>query len=163
MNVKLIAIAALGKNRQIGLDGKLPWNIPDEYQHYLKTVKDQYVLIGRKNLELNGGDIEGAYPLVLTRNPNYQNKKALVFRDIFEVISYAEDAEIERLFVIGGAEIYQLALPFISEFLWTEVDYDGPADTYFPDFSSFQWTKVSEKSHSGWKLRTLIKIPQKLY
>jgi dihydrofolate reductase len=163
MNVKLIAIAALGKNREIGLNGKLPWQLPDEYAHFLKTVKDQYVLISRKNLELNGGDIPGALPLVLTRDTTYQNNNALMFRDILEVISYAEDAELEKIYVIGGGEIYKLALPYISEFLWSEIDYNGPADTYFPDFSSFQWTKISEEKHSGWKLRRLVKIPQQPY
>jgi dihydrofolate reductase len=163
MNVKLIAIAALGKNREIGLNGKLPWQVPDEYAHFLKTVKGQYVLISRKNLELNGGDIEGALPLVLTRDTTYQNNNALMFRDILEVISYAEDAELEKIYVIGGGEIYQLALPYISEFLWSEIDYNGPADTYFPDFSAFQWTKISEEKHPGWKLRRLVKIPQQPY
>jgi dihydrofolate reductase len=163
MKVKLIAIAALGKNREIGLGGKLPWHIPDEYAHYLKTVKDQYVVIGRKNFESNGGDVEGAYPLVLSRDPHFQSENALVFRDFLEVLSYAEDAELEKLYIVGGAEIYRLALPYLSEFLWTEVDYTGPADTYFPDFSSFHWEKISEETHSDWKLRHLVKIPKKLY
>lgn len=163
MKVKLIAIAALGKNREIGLDGHLPWNIPEEYEHYKKTIKGHYVLVGRRNYELNGGDIEGALPLVMSRNPQYQNENALIFRDILEVISYAEDAEIETIYVIGGADIYKEALPYISEFLWTEVGYSGPADTYFPDFSNFQWNKVSEERHKGWTLKRLVKIANKPY
>lgn len=163
MKVKLIAIAALGKNREIGLNGALPWSIPDEYQHYLQTVKGQYVLIGRKNFEINGSDVEGAYPLVLTRSRNYQHENALVFNDILEVLSYAEDAELEKIYVVGGAEIYKLALPYVSEFLWTEVNYSGPADTYFPDFSLFEWTKISEETHKDWKLRRLVKVPRSLF
>jgi dihydrofolate reductase len=163
MNVKLIAIAALGKNREIGLDGKIPWNLPDEYSRFLATIKDQYVLIGRKNYELHGKDVYGAYPLVLSRDAQYQAPKALIFQGMLEVISYAEDSELEKIYVMGGAEIYKLALPYISEFIWTEVDYTGPADTYFPDFSSFDWTKVSEENHKSWKLRRLVKAPQKLY
>ncbi len=101
MNVKLIAIAALGKNRQIGLNGKVPWDLPDEYAQFLATIKDQYVLLGRKNFELHGKDVQGAYPLVLSRDPRYQAEKALVFQDILEVISYAEDSEIETIYVMG--------------------------------------------------------------
>jgi dihydrofolate reductase len=163
MRVKFIAIAATGKNREIGLNGKLPWKLPDEYAHFLKTIKDQYVLVGRKNFDLHGKDVQGAYPLVLSRDPNYKAPNALIFRDILDVISYAEDAEVDRIYVMGGAEIYKLALPYVSEFLWTEVDYSGPADTYFPDFSSFEWTKLSEENHGTWKLRKLLKIPQQPY
>jgi dihydrofolate reductase len=163
MKVKLIAIAALGKNREIGLDGKLPWSLAEEYEHFKRTVKGKYVLVGRRNFELHGQDVEGAYPLVLTHQREYQHPNALVFRDLFEVLSYLEDAEIEELFVMGGAEIYKLTLPYVSEFLWTEVDYEGPADTYFPDFSGFAWNKISEERHAGWKLRRMVKVPQKLY
>jgi dihydrofolate reductase len=163
MKVKLIAIAALGKNREIGLDGKLPWSIPDEYQHFLDTIKDQYVLIGRKNFEQHGGDVAGAYPLVLSRTPQSQTQNALFFTDLLQVISYAEDTELEKIYVIGGAEIYALTLPYLSEFLWTEVNYQGPADSYFPDFSGFQWNKICEETHQNWKLRHLIKVPQMPY
>lgn len=163
MKVKFIAIAALGKNREIGLNGSLPWSIPDEYQHFLNTIKGQYVLVGRKNFELHGKDVDGAYPLVMTRNRHYQAPNALTFHDFMEVISYAEDAELEKIYVIGGAEIYKEAMPYLSEFLWTEVDYSGPADTYFPDFSGYEWTKLSEEVHRSWKLRRLIKIPKMPY
>jgi dihydrofolate reductase len=163
MKVKLIAIAALGKNRELGLAGKLPWNIPAEYQHFLDTIKDQYVLVGRKNFEAHGGDIKGAYPLVLSRTQHDQNEQAIFFGDLLEVLSYAEDTELEKIYVIGGAEIYHLTLPYLSEFLWTEVDYQGPADVYFPDFSAFHWNKLYEQSHQGWKLRHLMKIPQSPY
>lgn len=59
-----------------------------------------------------------------------------------EVISYAEDAELEKIYVIGGAEIYKEALPYLSEFLWT---------------------KLSEENHRNWKLRRLVKIPKMPY
>src|SRR5688500_15116862 len=125
MNVKLIAIAALGKNREIGLQGKVPWDLPDEYARFKETIQGQYVLIVRKNFELNSMEVSGAFPLVLSRQPTYLAPKALVFQDIMEVISYAEDSELEKIYVMGGAEIYRIALPYVSEFLWTEVDYQG--------------------------------------
>jgi dihydrofolate reductase len=161
MNVKLIAIAALGKNREIGLKGKLPWSLPDEHAQYLEKIKEKYVIIGRKNLDFNNGDVEGAYPLVLSRSPHSSTETALFFTSLDHILSYLEEAEVEEAFVIGGGEIYELFLPYITEFYWTEVNYSGEADTYFPDFSAFEWQKLFEEKHSGWTLRKLIKIPKR--
>lgn len=158
MKVKFIAIAALGKNRQIGLDGKLPWSIPDEYEHYLKTVKGHYVLIGRKNYESNGSDVEGAMPLVLTRQP-YSHPNAIVFSSMDGIIEYAEEMNIEKIFVVGGGEIYNLTLPYLSEFICSVVDYDGPADTYFPEYTFYEWEVVNQEIHDQWSMYHMKKRP----
>jgi dihydrofolate reductase len=159
MNVKFVAIAALGKNREIGLNGKLPWNYPEEYDHFKKTVKGQYVLIGRKNFELNGGDIEGAMPIVLSRNPEVQSPNAIVFSSMEQVIEYADDMEIQKIYVIGGGEIYNLSLPYLSEFLCSVVDYDGPADTFFPQYLSYEWEVLNSEVHKDWTLYHMKKKP----
>lgn len=162
MKVKLLAIAAVGKRRQIGLKGELPWSIPDEYRHFQDTVRGQHVLIGRKNFESHAGDVEGAYPIVLTRNADYRPENGVAFGELSEVIEYAGKNNIPQIFVIGGAEIYRLTLPFLSEFLWTEVDYDGEADAWFPEFLNYPWTQLSEEKHPRWTLRRLVKVPEKI-
>lgn len=162
MKVKLIAIAALGKNRQIGLRNELPWSIPDEYRHFQETVRGNHVLIGRKNFELHSGDIVGTTPLILTRNRNYKSSRGKVFQTLREVTEYADQNDIGKIYVIGGAEIYQLSLPYLSEFLWSEVDYDGPADAWFPEFLPLDWKQLSEEKHHHWTLRRLVKTPEKL-
>ncbi len=162
MNVKLIAIAALGKNRQIGVNGGLPWSIPDEYRHYQETVRGHHVLIGRKNFEAHGNDVLGTTPLILTRNGDYKTQKGIVLKNLKEVSEYADNNNLKEIFVIGGAEIYKLTLPFVSEFLWSEVDYDGPAEAWFPEFLHFPWKTVFEVKHPGWTVRKLVKTPEKL-
>lgn len=161
MKVKLVAIAALGKNRQIGLNGELPWKIPEEYQHYQDTVRGSYVLVGRKNFEANGGDVEGTTPLVLTRDQNYQVNRGKVFHQIQDVLTWAQSQGIEKIYVIGGAEIYRLTLSYLSEFLVSIVDYDGPADTYFPEFEDLPWKVLEEENHPQWRFKRLVKTPEK--
>jgi dihydrofolate reductase len=158
MTVKFIAIAALGKNREIGLNGKVPWIIPDEYQHYKNTVKGHYVLVGRKNFELNGSDIEGAMPLVLSKQP-YSHPNAVVFSSMAGVLEYASDMDIKVIYVIGGAEIYNLTLPYLSEFLCSIVDYEGSADTYFPPYMHYEWEVMNQEVHPQWSLYHLKKRP----
>lgn len=162
MKVKLLAIAALGKSRQIGLQGNLPWSIPDEYRHFQETVRGHHVLIGRKNFESHAGDVAGTTPLVLTRNRNYLPEKGLAFTDLKEVIAHADQNHISQIYVIGGAEIYRLTLPYLSEFLWSEVDYNGPADAWFPEFTHHPWKQVTEKTYPDWTFRRLVKVPEKL-
>lgn len=160
MTVKFIAIAALGKNREIGLNGKIPWSIPDEYKHYQDTVKGHYVLIGRKNFESNDSDVEGAMPLVLTRHP-YSHPNAVVFSSVNGVLDYAHEMDIKTIYVVGGAEIYELTLPYISEFLCSIVDYEGPADKYFPEYMFYEWEVVDQKVHDKWTMYHMKKIPDR--
>ena len=153
MKVKFIAIAALGKNRQIGLKGKVPWNIPEEYEHFKQSIQGQYVLIGRKNFEHHGKRIEGAKPLVLSKtNPAY-------FQNMNQIIEYSEQNDIDTIYVMGGAEIYELTLPYISEFLCSVVDYDGPADTYFPEYLFYEWEVIDQEVHEEWTLYHMRKRP----
>lgn len=153
MNVKFIAIAALGHNRQIGLNGAIPWSIPEEYAHFQNTVKGHYVLIGRKNFELHKLDVTGTKPLVLSKsNPDY-------FHDMNQVIEFAETNKIETIYVIGGAEIYDLTLPYISEFYCSVVDYDGAADTFFPEYMFYEWEIKNQEVHKDWTLYHMAKHP----
>lgn len=159
MSVKFIAIAALGKNREIGLKGHIPWSIPDEYKHYQDTVKDQYVLVGRKNFECHQGDIQGAKPIIMTRGTYHHEKAVAVVSTVTDVIKFAEDHQIKTIYIVGGAEIYNLTLPYLSEFICSIVDYEGPADTYFPEYMFYEWEVKNQEVHDKWSMYHLIKIP----
>lgn len=158
MKVKFIAISALGIHRQIGLNGELPWSMPEEYEHFKKTVRGHWVLIGRKNFETHGGDVEGTNPIVMTGSgKTYEN--ALTAASMNDVIAIAEEKNIETIFVIGGAEIYNLTLPYWSEFYCSIVDYDGPADRYFPEYMSYEWEMLEQKVHDKWTMYHMKKRP----
>lgn len=147
---KLTAIAAMGKSRQIGLNGKLPWSIPEEYRHYQETVRGHYLIVGRKNYEANASDIEIGTPLVLTRQKDFTPANVCVFHSFEQVVGFLQDRDIEKAFVIGGAEIYRLAVPHLDEILLSVVDYDGEADTYFPDFeeSTFGLVEIQKEKYT---------------
>jgi dihydrofolate reductase len=149
MKVKFIAIAAHGKNREIGLMGKLPWNISDEYEHYKKTVHNQYVLVGRKNFEANGSDIVGCKAIVLSRKEYSHPNAEIICHSMSEVVEFAENNSIQTIYVIGGGEIYQLTLPYLSEFICSVVDYEGPADTYFPEYMFYEWEVIKQEVHAN--------------
>lgn len=159
MNVKFVAIAAIGLKREIGLNGELPWNLPDEYDHYKNTVQGQYILIGRKNFEINRLNLSDVKPIVLTNQKDLILDDAQVIHTMDEVIAFAQDKNIKLIYVVGGAKIYDLTLPYLSEFLCSVVDYDGEADTYFPQYLSYDWEVLKTEIHSKWSLYHLAKKP----
>lgn len=162
MNSKLIAIAALGKNRQIGLNNALPWKLPDEYQHFLRTIRGKHVLVGRKNLEIQESDLGAKGIFVLSRGSSFEHPTAILVRDLNELKRELEARNIQELYVMGGAQIYELTLPYISEFHCSLVNYDGPADTYFPPYEELDWQVLQESQHPEWKFKLLKKKPLQL-
>jgi dihydrofolate reductase len=158
MTVKLYAIAALGPHREIGLNGHLPWSLADEYEHYKKTVKGHYVLVGRKNFEANQGDVNGAYPIVMSRT-SFHHPNAFSVSSLAELEEFSETKGIKEIFVIGGSEIYDLTLPYLSEFYCSIVDYSGPADTYFPEYMFYEWEMIKEDIHEKWTFYHMKKRP----
>lgn len=157
MKSKLIAIAALGKKRQIGLNNALPWKMPDEYQHFLRAIEGKYVLTGRKNFELHKGKLPAKGVFVLTHQQGFSAPHAIVVKSFEEFEQKLEQLQIAEVFVMGGAEVYKLTLPLISEFYYSEIDYDGPADTFFPEFEQYSWRTLKEEQHAGWKFKLLAK------
>lgn len=138
--MRLIAISAMGKQRQIGLDGDLPWKIPQEYKHYQTTVRGHFLIVGRKNFEAHNEDIRIGTPLVITRNRNYHvGDNAYVFHNVEDVLDFLTKKNVEKAFVIGGEGVYSLFLPHLNEMMLSYIDYSGEGDTFFPEFNKNEW------------------------
>jgi dihydrofolate reductase len=127
----LIAIAAVARNRGIGLDNKLPWRIPEDFAFFKATTMGQALLMGRKTYESIGRPLPGRTTIVLSRS-GFTAPGVLVARDWQEAARLAPDL---KLFLAGGAALYAEALPWCSELLLTHVDLEPAADAFFPDWS----------------------------
>jgi len=127
----LIAIAAVARNRGIGLDNKLPWRLPEDFAFFKATTMGQALLMGRKTYESIGRPLPGRTTIVLSRS-GFTAPGVLVARDWQEAARLAPDL---KLFLAGGAALYAEALPWCSELLLTHVDLAPEADAFFPDWS----------------------------
>ncbi len=127
----LIAIAAVARNRGIGLDNKLPWRIPEDFAFFKATTMGQALLMGRKTYESIGRPLPRRTTIVLSRS-GFTAPGVLVARDWQEAARLAPDL---KLFLAGGAALYAEALPWCSELLLTHVDLEPQADAFFPDWS----------------------------
>ncbi|MCK9198525.1 MAG: dihydrofolate reductase [Bacilli bacterium] len=131
-------IVALGKNRLIGKNNSLPWDIKSDLSHFKKTTLNHPVIMGEKTYESLGRPLPNRENIVLTLIQDYDphSDKVKVCHDFNAIVSKYEKNE-EVLFVIGGAQIYKLFLPYTSELVVSHIkgDYDG--NIYFPEFEDF--------------------------
>ena len=135
--MKVIAIAAAARNGVIGKENGLPWSIPEDLRFFRDSTRGQVVIMCRKTYESLGRALSKRENAVITRNLAWTVPDARVFQDLGRAIEhYRSRPELQdrSIFVIGGAEIYALAIPFLDEIWLTEIDADFDGDTRFPGF-----------------------------
>jgi dihydrofolate reductase len=145
MNISIIA--AMGKKRELGFGGKLPWHLSDDLKRFKALTYRHAVVMGRKTYESIGKPLPERKNIIVTRDPAYVAAGCAVSHSIEEAFKAAEgDSEI---FVIGGAEIYKLALPYANKMYLTFVEAELEADVYFPEFNPTEWSVVKEEPHEA--------------
>lgn len=154
----LALIAAMARNRTIGDRGELPWNEPEDLAHFKALSTGHAVIMGRKTAEsLKLRPLPRRRNLVVTRQAGLALPGFEVFSDLAAAITAARSGDPEPL-VIGGAEIYRLALPRITTMHLTVVQRDCPGDAFFPEFDERDWRERTTRSSGALVFRTLDRI-----
>lgn len=135
----LSIICAMGKNRAIGRNNKLPWNIPDDLKHFKKITSGHAVVMGRKTFESLPCPLPGRTNIVITNDPSFKAEGCVICYSIEEAFAKAKKIEKDEIFIIGGGAIYKQTINTANKLYLTIVD-DEPADadTFFPDYSEFK-------------------------
>jgi dihydrofolate reductase len=144
-------IAALTQNRVIGKDNDLPWHLPDDMKYFMQTTKNHHVVMGRKNYDSipeKFRPLPNRTNIVVTRQNNFIAPHCTVANSLEQAITLAKTNNEQELFIIGGAEIYKLALPFANRLYLTEIQTELDGDTYFPHVENKKWKEVSRRHHS---------------
>lgn len=147
---KISIIVAMDSDRGIGRGGTLPWTIPEDMQHFRKTTTGHVVVMGRKTYESIGRPLPNRINIVVTRNlqwyPFSEARNDLYVAPCLQsALSMAQVPE-KRIFVIGGAQIYEQALPYAHELIVTRVPGSYNCDAFFPSITSDQWDLIEERS-----------------
>ncbi|MGH8216172.1 MAG: dihydrofolate reductase [Rhodanobacteraceae bacterium] len=138
-------IAALDRNRAIGSGGAMPWHLSDDLKRFKALTLGKPVLMGRRTAQAIGRALPGRPNLVLTRSDAAPFAGQEVVHSLDEAITYAGNAE---LCVIGGGEVYALALPRATHLRLTEIDTVTPdADTFSPEYDPREWRETSREHH----------------
>lgn len=149
--MRISLIWAMADNGVIGRDNSLPWRLPVDMKHFMTTTMGKPLVMGRKTLESMKAPLAGRTNIVLTRDPNWQREGVQVVGDLNAALELAEQQGlidgVEETMVIGGAEIYALALPLADRLYITRVHADPYGDVYFPALDFSQWRMLSQQQH----------------
>jgi dihydrofolate reductase len=138
-------VAALDRNLAIGHDGAMPWHLPDDLKRFKRLTLGKTVLMGRKTALSIGRALPGRENLVMSRHGSAPYPDQIAVDSLDAAIRLAGDAD---LMVIGGGEIYALAIDRAERMHLTWVDTEADtADTWFPHFDSAAWNIDSEQAH----------------
>lgn len=145
--MKLSLIAALDQAQGIGHDNQLPWQLPDDLKRFKALTIGKPILMGRKTAQSLGRALPGRPNLVLTRSGQVPFEGMQAVASIDEALRFAAEAGAGELCVIGGGEIYRLAMAQATDLHLTWVDTQVQADTHFPPVNPQQWVEAVRQHH----------------
>jgi dihydrofolate reductase len=151
--MQISLIWAMADNGLIGRDNTLPWRLPTDMRHFMNTTMGKPVLMGRKTFQSMKAPLPGRTNIVLTRELNWQAEGVRVVHSLEEGIAVAEaqcliDGQ-DELMVIGGADIYALALPYASHLYVTHVHDRPDGDVFFPQIDWSAWQCVAQEKFAA--------------
>ncbi len=131
--MEIILIAAMAANRTIGRGNAIPWNIPGEQARFKKITMGSPLIMGRKTRQSIGHALPGRKNIVLTTNREFTASGAVIVHSLQQ--AYAACNRADRVFIIGGAQLYTLTLNRADTILLSILDQAVAGDTFFPEFS----------------------------
>ena len=149
--MKLILISAMTRNRVIGKNRALPWKIPEEYEHFLDTVRGYPIIIGRTSYEIFGADLPESRMIVVS-----SSLQELPGADVCPGIEQAVERAArygERAFSAGGASIYRQTMPQAQAMHLSFIKDDFDGDTYFPAWDDAAWEVRRTEDRGSYEFR----------
>lgn len=148
-------IAAMGKNRVIGKDNKLPWHISDDLKNFKKLTSGNVVVMGRKTFESIGKPLPNRVNIVISSSMP-ETEGIIVCHDIPSALEKARSYNKE-IFIIGGATIYQQTIPWADRMYLSYVkgDYDG--DAFFPEYDESKWKIDHKEQFTDFEMTVYVK------
>jgi len=145
-------ITAYAKNMVIGNKGKIPWHIPEDFKRFKRLTLNHTIIMGRKTFESFPKALPKRRNVVLTRDLNFPDTMgADVVYSLNFAIKKAEERGEEKVFIIGGGEIYAQALDIADELIITNVDQEPEGDAYFPKWDVWSFKEVFREEHDGYR------------
>ena len=140
-------IVAMAENGVIGRDMDLPWHISADLKRFKALTMGHHIVMGRKTFESIGRLLPGRTTVIVTRQPDYQVDGAVIVNSLGAAQAAATDDS--ELFIIGGGQIYEIALPLADRLHVTRVHTEVDGDTSFPAIDWDQWELVSAERHGS--------------
>ncbi len=136
-------IVAVDANNLIGNKNTIPWKIPGELTRFRSITMDKPIIMGRKTHESIGKILDGRINIILTKNKKYKKKYVHIFNDFLECIK--QFSSYPEIMIIGGSEIYNLALPYTNRIYMTQINSEFVGDTWFPNINKAEWNIIEQE------------------
>ncbi len=151
--MKVVLIAAFAQNRVVGIENRLPWHLPEDLKYFKRTTSGKAIIMGRKTYDSIGRPLPNRTNIVITRNPEFTAPGIKVVASLEAAIELAKEVNhingVDEVMVIGGASIYESALPIADRLYLTHVHAEVAGDAYFPEVNFKQWAEVSREDYKA--------------
>jgi dihydrofolate reductase len=160
--MKISIIAAMAKNRVIGVGNSLPWNLKEDMDYFKKITLNKTVIMGQKTFESIGKPLPKRKNIILTKEKDYSPGGCFTAKSIEDSLKTINPEE--EVMIIGGASVYKQFLPLADKMYLTIIDKDFDGDVFFPDFDYNEWKEVSrvDKENKNLNLKYSFIILKKI-
>lgn len=141
----IILIAAAAENNALGKDNQMLWHLPDDFKRFRELTTGHHIIMGRKTFESFPKPLPNRTHVIVTRQKDYAPEGCIVVNSIEAALAVVP--EREDAYVIGGGEIYALALSLADRIELTKVHTSLDADAYFPEIDLSEWKLVADIPH----------------
>jgi len=151
--MKIVLIAAFAQNRVVGINNSLPWHLPEDLKYFKRTTTGKAIIMGRKTYDSIGRPLPNRTNIVISRNSELKIEGVKVVDSLQAAIDLAKEVNfingVEEVMVIGGASIYEEALPKADRLYITHVHAEVAGDAYFPEVDFSQWQEISRDDYAA--------------
>ena len=137
--MRVSLIVAMAENRVIGLENRLPWHLPADLERFKKITWGHHLLMGRKTFDSIGRPLPGRVSVVISRGSPRLPENVRLAPSLEAAVDIAREAGDEEAFVIGGAEIFALALPIVDRIYLTRIHHTFAGDRFLPLWPDSEW------------------------
>jgi dihydrofolate reductase len=139
--LKIIITAAVSKNNVIGKDGKVPWYSNEELGYFKRLTMTSPIIMGRKTWESIGKPLIGRLNVIITRNAEFTTpyREVVIFHSLKDAVSFFKTSVYEKIYIIGGAEVYKESIEFADEMILSEMNFNCEGSVYYPEYDGSKW------------------------
>jgi dihydrofolate reductase len=158
--LKISIISAVARNGVIGRsNGEMPWHVKEEFQHFKKTTLGYPIIMGRITFETLGKPLKDRLNVVITNQPGYTlpYEGVKIFRTLTEAVEAVSKLNPEKIYIIGGGQVYRQAIEFADEMIISIMKFDAEGDVLFPEIDPGKWNEVSREVRDQFDIITYEK------
>jgi dihydrofolate reductase len=144
---RIYLVVAVASNGIIGANGRLPWQLPEDLQHFKRLTMGHPVIMGRRTWESLKGPLPGRENIVVTRTRGYEAAGAAVATSLESALALCAGEPVA--FVIGGSRLFAESLPMADGLVITEIRKDFAGDTWFPPYDRSRWRETQREAHTA--------------